>query len=144
MQPMVSLSQSSALWEMLINPSTVSAVRRFEISCNSKLITPMPRRCCWSRTIAQRRTSSLPLTLLSLRMNLEKRRISGRILEQVHLLSDMSQSLNMTRVNSSRVRFAVFKIKMNHSLAIPQSSIAPMRNLASLKKSLCELLFHTR
>ena len=53
----------------------------------------------------------------------------------------MSQNPSTTRQSLLRVRFVHFKIWATQTQVIQPSSIAPMLNLESLKKSLCVLLF---
>ena len=134
-------SPNSVSWEMPTNQSMVSAEQQFAISFNLKSITPTPQLFYSSKITDQRRIfSTQPMQLLQ-RMNHVKRRTSGLKQDRVHRLSDMLLNPNMTKLNSLNPKFAHCKIWATPTPVIPQSSIAPMRNLVSSKKSLCALQF---
>ena len=126
---------------MPINLSTVFAVQRFAIFCNLKSITPALQLFCSNKIIVQPRIFSTQPMLSSQRMSHVKRRTSGLRQDQVHHLLDMLLNPNMTKQNLLNLKSAHCKIWAIPIPEIRQSSIAPMRNLVSSKKSLCVLQF---
>ena len=114
--------------------ATIRNILQFEVD--------YPNAASYSNRIIVLRKIFLTQPMLSSqRMNPAKRRTSGLKQDQVHLLLVMSPNPNTTKQNLLRARSARYKIWATPIQGIRRSSIAPMRNLVSLKKSLCALPF---